>query len=173
MENNDPDGRYKQFLDSTARGEIQNPDDLQRVAQKMNTTGKYNELLKQIKNPNLEMLNMKKWLEMNNDDGRYNHLLQEMARNPDFNKLDLLNYIEKGNSDGKYDRAKAKMNYDTLADEAVHFMKKNNKPGTYSSILENQVGMRHPKMSSLIGYANQKTEHMPLKEKLNEVQAKK
>lgn len=72
------------------------------------------------------MFNIKRWMEMNNDDGRYNHLFQEMNKNPEFNKLDLLNYIEKGNVDGKYDRLKAKMNFDTNADETIRFMRKNN-----------------------------------------------
>ena len=98
----------------------------------MNQTGKFTELLKQTRNPNLEMFNIKRWLQLNNDDGKYNLILQEFNKNPEMNKLDLLNYIDKTSIDGKYDKLRGKMNFETAADDAIRYMKKNNQVGTYS-----------------------------------------
>lgn len=55
MELNNGDERYDPLLTKSARGELKTPAELESEAKKMNKNGKYDEFLKKIKNPKLEM----------------------------------------------------------------------------------------------------------------------
>jgi len=41
-------------------------------------------------------------MELNNPDGRYNFLIQEMKKNPDYSLLDLMKYLDKNAGEEKF-----------------------------------------------------------------------
>lgn len=55
------------------------------------------------------MENLKHFMQVNNSDGRYNPILEQIKNNPDFNKIDLLEYIDNNNLDGKLNPLKNKI----------------------------------------------------------------
>lgn len=55
MELNNGDDRYDPLLTKSARGELKTPAELESEAKKLNKNGKFDEFLKKIKNPKLEM----------------------------------------------------------------------------------------------------------------------
>lgn len=59
------------------------------------------------------MDNIKRFIELNNHNGRFNGLIEEMKKNPHWNKIDLYNFLEKNNKDGKYNDIIDKINNGT------------------------------------------------------------
>lgn len=108
------------------------------------------------------MVNLLRWMELNNPDGRYNFLIQEMKKNPDYSLLDLMKYLDKNAGEEKFQPLKDKINNNTMVDDLIKYMKKNNQNGAYSNLIENMVHCRNPKVSDILLYCKDKKETEPL-----------
>jgi hypothetical protein len=73
--------------------------------------------LRELRSPKLAQNNLLRWMELNNQDGRYNFLISEMKKNPDFTLLDVLKYLDKNSGDEKFEPLKARLNRLTVLDE--------------------------------------------------------
>lgn len=97
MKNNNANEKYNQLIKKIEKGQIEDTTELLDFVNLNNQDGTYDKLKPWINNPKLEMENLKHFMLINNSDGRYNPILEQMKKNPNYNKIDLLEYIDNNN----------------------------------------------------------------------------
>ena len=154
MEVNNDNGQYDKLLKLMDNGDIKNYEKLLDYILANNKDGIFDELKAQLDNQNLDMNLLKNFMNLNNEDGKYNDILDLIEKNPNFDRLELFSIIKKKNTDGKYNDLLKKMNNDKKIKDLIDFMKKNNEDGKYNNALRYLKKNPNPKISDFVKYVD-------------------